>query len=180
MRCSIERPHADVAVIARHLLLLGPLECEEAGLDEDGIQLVNGPDLLAFVRVRRLVLVPDILEQEDEGLWLCVSCYLASNLEQLSLGLPQEDDEFSLFQVPGTPDHVDGGIRKGPLEVLHGSLGHETQVLELLHGDFGLLDGQWALVNEVDPLIWQEDFADRKSSVAASNVDSSDGLVRGN
>jgi len=63
---SVESPDLHISEIARHGFSIRGPEDNQACLFEDFFKLLGGPDELALLLVQLLVIIPDIVEENDE------------------------------------------------------------------------------------------------------------------
>ena len=96
---------------------------DETSLGKDAFKHILRANQLSFDEVWFLTGHQDVVQNENEGLWIWASASSWTVYNQTGLGLPQECYQVRLAKVANTPDHVDGAIVKMPPKVLHVGFG---------------------------------------------------------
>ena len=91
-------------------------------------------------------------------------------LFQSGLGRLQKGNQRITLQVSNAPGHEDGAVEKVPLVILHSCLPNCAEMRVFLQCSSNFLDGNWALVEKINRIVFvkQEPFGE--PAVSTSNV----------
>ena len=116
---SVKNPHLNIHEGLRHRLIIRLLVNGESCFFEDGLELADGSEALALLRISLLSTSEDIVEEEDEGRRLPFSSRFNNWSDELSLCSSKKSGERLIIQIAGAPDHEDAAVLEQPLEGLH-------------------------------------------------------------
>ena len=144
---------------------------QESCLLEKLLKLGLAPEPLTFDHRTVIVLLGEVVEHDDERLWLLLSGGSESPRDQLGLCLAKELDQGVIAQIADDPDHEDAAVLEAPVEVLHRRLCSiaETSVADECISC--LFHGGWALIEDVNLAVLPEQEVLAEPTVSTGHIE---------
>ena len=161
-------------MVTRHDLATRLAVDQESCIPEKRLKLGLAPEPLTFDHRTVVVLLGEVVEHDDERLWLPLSGGSESSRDQLGLCLAKELDQGVIAQIADDPDHEDAAVLEPPVEVLYRGLCSiaETSVADECISC--LFHGCGALIEDINLAVLPEQEVLAEPTVSTSHIEGSE------